>query len=83
MIVQQLVLLLSRAVLAAGSLRQRPGFVTGEDAVAIAGLSARLQLSVASLIINGQSDRVVAGLVAKPAVAIAAVVRRRRMREDA
>jgi len=67
-IVQQLVLLLSRAVLAAGSLRQRPGFVTGEDAVAIAGLSARLQLSVASLIINGQSDRVVAGLVASPAV---------------
>ena len=67
-IVQQLVLLLSRAVLAAGSLTQRPGFVTGEDAVAIAGLSARLQLSVASLIINGQSDRVVAGLVASPAV---------------
>jgi O-antigen/teichoic acid export membrane protein len=67
-IVQQIVLLLSRAVLAAGSLTQRPGFVTGEDAVAIAGLSARLQLSVASLIINGQSDRVVAGLVASPAV---------------
>ena len=67
-IVQQLVLLLSRAVLAAGSLRQRPGFVTGQGAGAISGLSPRLQLSVASLIINGQSDRVVAGLVASPAV---------------
>ena len=67
-IAQQIVLLLSRALLAAGSLRQRPGFVSGEEAVAIAGLSARLQLSVASLIINGQSDRVVAGLVARPAV---------------
>ncbi len=67
-IAQQVVLLVSRALIAAGSLRVRPGFVSGEDAVAIVGLSARLQLSVASLIINGQSDRVVAGLVAKPAV---------------
>jgi len=67
-IAQQLVLLLSRAALAAGSLRQRPRFVSGEDAVAMAGLSARLQLTVASLIVNGQSDRVVAGLVARPAV---------------
>jgi len=67
-IAQQVVLLVSRAVLAAGTLRVRPGFVSGEEAVAIAGLSARLQLSVASLIINGQSDRVVAGLVARPAV---------------
>ncbi len=67
-IVQQLVLLVSRALLAAGSLRVRPGLVSGEDAVAIAGLSARLQLSVASLIINGQSDRVVTALVAPPAV---------------
>lgn len=67
-IAQQIVLLVSRALLAAGSLRRRPGFVSGEEAVAIAGLSARLQLSVASLIINGQSDRVVAGLVARPAV---------------
>lgn len=67
-IAQQLVLLVSRALLAAGSLRVRPGLVSGEEAVAIAGLSARLQLSVASLIINGQSDRVVTALVAPPAV---------------
>jgi len=67
-IAQQLVLLLSRALLAAGSLRQRPGLVSGEEAVAIAGLSARLQLSVASLIVNGQSDRVVTALVAPAAV---------------
>ncbi|MDP4603535.1 MAG: MATE family efflux transporter, partial [Solirubrobacteraceae bacterium] len=67
-IAQQSVLLVSRAVLAAGSLRVRPGLVSGEEAVAIAGLSARLQLSVASLIINGQSDRVVTALVAPPAV---------------
>ena len=67
-IAQQVVLLLTRAGLSVGSLRQRPGLVSGEEAVAIAGLSARLQLSVASLIINGQSDRVVAGLVARPAV---------------
>ncbi|CAB4340688.1 unannotated protein [freshwater metagenome] len=67
-IAQQLVLLVSRAVLVVGSLRVRPGFVSGEEAVAIAGLSARLQLSVASLIVNGQSDRVVTALVARPAI---------------
>ncbi len=67
-IAQQLVLLLTRAALVVGSLRVRPGLVSGEEVVAMGGLSARLQLSVASLIINGQSDRVVAGLVAPPAV---------------
>ena len=67
-IVQQGVLVLTRAVLVVDVLRTRPGLVSRDDARAMASLSARLQVSVMSLIVNGQSDRVVAGIVAPPAV---------------
>lgn len=66
-IAQQTVLVLARAGLVLDILRTRPGLVSRGEARAMAAMSARLQVSVASLIVNGQSDRVVAGLVAPPA----------------
>ncbi len=66
-IVSQAVLVLSRTALVLDILHTRPALVSREDARAMASLSARLQVSVISLIVNGQSDRVVAGLVAPAA----------------
>jgi O-antigen/teichoic acid export membrane protein len=66
-IAQQLVLLLMRAALSIDVLTTRPSFVSRREGREMAAMSARLQVSVLSLLVNGQSDRVVAGLVAPPA----------------
>ena len=66
-IAQQLVLIGTRSVLLLEMARTRPGLVSRSEAREMLSMSARLQVSVASLIVNGQSDRVVAGLVSPPA----------------
>lgn len=66
-IAQQVVLIVSRAALLLEMARARPGLVSRSEAREMLSMSARLQVSVASLIVNGQSDRVVSGLVAPPA----------------
>jgi O-antigen/teichoic acid export membrane protein len=66
-IAQQGVLLLTRAALVLDVIATRPGLVSRRDARAMASMSARLQVVTVSLIVNGQSDRVVAGAVAPPA----------------
>lgn len=65
-IVQQLVLVLLRAVLLVEIARTRPGLVSRSEAREMLSLSARLQVTTVSLIVNGQSDRVVSGLVSPP-----------------
>lgn len=65
-VAQQAVLVVLRAGLLAGMARARPGLVSRAEAREMLSMSARLQVSVASLIVNGQSDRVVTGLVSPP-----------------
>lgn len=66
-IAQQVTLLLLRAGLIADLLLTRPSFVSRGDAREMATISGKLQLSVLSLLVNGQSDKLVTGLVAHPA----------------
>jgi len=66
-VAQQALLLLLRGGLVLDVLLTRPAFVSRRTAREMAAMSAKLQVSVASLLVNGQSDRVVAGLVAHPA----------------
>jgi O-antigen/teichoic acid export membrane protein len=65
LLAQQAVLLVLRAaalwdVVASG----RPAFASRAQVRAVTGFSAKLQLSALTVLINGQSDRVVAGLAA-------------------
>ncbi len=71
-IAQLVVLILLRGALVLGVALTRPRLVSRDEAREMASMSARLQVSVASLIVNGQSDRVVAGLVS-PAATVAQV----------
>lgn len=71
-IAQLLVLIALRGALVVGVALTRPRLVSRTQAREMASMSARLQVSVASLIVNGQSDRVVAGLVS-PAATVAQV----------
>ncbi|MBU3674025.1 MAG: hypothetical protein FGM34_03080 [Solirubrobacteraceae bacterium] len=77
-IAQLVVLIVARGALILELALSRPGVVSRAEAREMLSMSARLQVSVASLIVNGQSDRVVTGLVAPPAtvaqVSIAAQV---------
>ncbi len=66
-IAQQVVLIGLRSALLLEMARTKPGLVSRSEAREMLSMSARLQVSVASLIVNGQSDRVVAGLVSPPA----------------
>ncbi|MFM8884391.1 MAG: oligosaccharide flippase family protein [Solirubrobacterales bacterium] len=65
-------LIILRGVLVLEVALSRPRLVSRGEAREMASMSARLQVSVASLIVNGQSDRVVAGLVS-PAATVAQV----------
>ena len=71
-IAQLLMLIVLRGALVVGVALTRPRLVSRTEAREMASMSARLQVSVASLIVNGQSDRVVAGLVS-PAATVAQV----------
>ena len=67
-IAQQTVILLARIVVSRDVLLAgRPAFVSRAQAREMLAFSGRLQASVLSLLINGQSDKVVVGLVAPPA----------------
>jgi len=66
-IAQLAVLIVVRSALILEVALSRPGLVSRGEAREMLSMSARLQVSVASLIVNGQSDRVVTGLVAPPA----------------
>ena len=71
-IAQVATLIVLRGALVLEVARTRPRLVSRTEAREMASMSARLQVSVASLIVNGQSDRVVAGLVS-PASTVAQV----------
>ncbi len=75
-VAQQVVLVVGRCAVAADVLRGRPRLASRAQVRSMAGMSARLQATVLSVLVNGQSDKVVTGFVAPPAtvgqVAIAA-----------
>lgn len=61
---QQGVLLLGRAIALRDVLFRMPRFVRREEARSIASYSLRLQVTVLSLLINSQTDKIVVGVVA-------------------